>query len=111
MGIHEVTAGASWLDSNFPGWEREIDLGTFDIQDCQRCIIGQAVSMGAAEKLGIITLSIRYIWGEVGSVWGALYTAMGITWTINHGFVSEENEPIWVELLKERFGSGNLSDG
>lgn len=36
-----VAAGAAWLDTNRPGWEKGIDLGRLDISSCTRCILGQ----------------------------------------------------------------------
>lgn len=103
MGAKEVAAGAAWLDENASGWERKIDLANLDIQDCHRCIIGQSISLAVARGLGL-TLN-RY-----GTVWGALYDFKGIDWVREYAFAGEENEPLWVELIKERFSTGNLSD-
>lgn len=109
MGIKEVAAGAAWLDENFPGWEREIDLGTFQLDDCHECICGQSLRKFAEEQ---------HIFS------GYDYALRGRTtrWAEGHGFTilfhdgvdTQEawysTEVMWRELIKERFSSGNLSD-
>ena len=94
-----VTQAAEWLDNHHPGWERKIDLSTLDILDPCNCILGQTLK------------------GLVGCIPG--YT-IGMDQIINKGgdhypnfvvaFVSARCEPIWAELIKERFNSGILSD-
>lgn len=85
MGAKEVAAGAEWLDSNCPGWEREIDLGSLDISDCANCVLGQSLRTIATEKgyesgyhYGVDELS--------GERWAA-------RWAINHGFLDGRDEP------------------
>jgi hypothetical protein len=36
-----VFNAARYLDEHYPGWYREVDLTTFDISSCTKCIIGQ----------------------------------------------------------------------
>lgn len=36
-----VEAAAKWMDDRKPGWERQLDLGTFDIGHAEVCIVGQ----------------------------------------------------------------------
>lgn len=38
-----VAAGAAWLDANFPGWARQVDLGKLDLANCRRCVLGQLI--------------------------------------------------------------------
>lgn len=38
-----VKRGAYWLDEEHPGWAEEINFDTFAMDNCQECIIGQAV--------------------------------------------------------------------
>lgn len=103
MGVKEVAAGAAWLDEVSPGWEREIDLGTLKMQDCYNCILGQGVRVAALKAIG---LSVQ----EGKTAYSVLYDEYGVDWVTNHAFSSEFNEPLWVELIKERFSTGNLSD-
>ena len=102
MGAKEVAAGAEWLDEVNPGWEREIDLGTLDINDCYNCVLGQSLRKMAAEK-GYAT---GYHYGA-----DALSNAENVGhWVFTHGFLMGNDEPLWRELIKERFSTGNLSD-
>lgn len=103
MGAREVTAGAAWLDENFPGWERKIDLGSLDLRSCSECMCGQ---------------NLRDLARELGMLSGYDYVSRwyGFRWTQEHGFSLlfdedwDELERLWVELIKERFATGNLSD-
>ena len=101
MGAKEVAAGAAWLDEVSPWWEREIDLGTLSISDCYNCVLGQSLRK-MATKQGY----------ERGYHYGAELsrTRFIASWAYDHGFLVERDEPLWVELLKERFSTGNLSD-
>lgn len=110
MGLKEVLAGSAWLDENFPGWEREIDLGTLDLMSCEDCICGQSLRKQAKENHW--NSGYDYALDELGN---------SIAWAENHGFTIinkpggvnawRKTEAIWRELIKERFSSGNLSDG
>lgn len=101
MGLKEVIAGSQWLDENFPGWEREIDLGELDITDCEVCVLGQALKKHASQG------ESGYDYGcDLG---GTAEVSRG-RWSWNHGFLSQFDEPLWRDLIKERFSSGNLSD-
>lgn len=102
MGAKEVAAGAAWLDRVKPGWEREINLGTLDILDCYNCVLGQSLRKVAAEKG--FTSGYHYGADELS---GANYPS---SWTMTHGFLLERDEPLWRELIKERFSTGDLSD-
>ena len=109
MGAKEVAAGAEWLDENFPGWEREIDLGTLNLNDCQDCVCGQ---------------SLRRVAKEAGAYSGYDYAKSlnadtwdhGYIWAETHGFTTNNMtgwvalEELWRELIKERFSTGTLSD-
>lgn len=119
MGAKEVAAGASWLDENFPGWEREIDLGTLDITSCQECVLGQSLRRFVKDQvldtgfgIGSDKLYDQYRKGILTSA---------DELTIRYSFSNEWhnpggkgdatiNEPLWRELIKERFNTGNLSD-
>lgn len=103
MGAKEVAAGAAWLDENFPGWEREIDLGMLKMQDCYNCILGQGVRVAALKAIG---LTVK----EGETAYSVLYHDYGFEWVTDHAFSGDSNEPLWAELIKERFSSGNLSD-
>ena len=60
-----VAKGASWLNKNYPGWERKINHDDFDIASPFFCIIGSV--LGEYEQI---------------------YTTCGKSqkWAINHGF-------------------------
>lgn len=103
MGIHEVTAGSAWLDSNFPGWEREIDLGTLNLMDYKECVLGQSLRKYA--------LTNGYEYGQNKALGLEAPIHQRAKWAATHGFLWDNDEPLWVELIKERFSSGNLSDG
>lgn len=103
MGAKEVAAGAQWLDENFPGWEREIDLGNLRLSSCTDCILGQSLR--------------RFVTTELdGFQYGYLVAhrqglAQEPHWVSQHGFAARAvDEALWVELIKERFATGNLSD-
>lgn len=123
MGAKEVAAGAAWLDENFPGWEREIDLGTLNLEDCQQCICGQSLR----ELVGGIVDSGYHaavtMGAGVSDGWACNDDFVrAVKWAAEHGFALDDEseggtyddfkklEGIWVELLKERFSTGNLSD-
>lgn len=125
MGIKEVAAGAAWLDKEFPGWEREIDLGTLDLEHCQSCICGQSLrglvgnniesGYHAAIILGA-KVSEDWVWNQ-DFVWA-------LSWARDHGFAVDDRDVSdnhyrtafdeldvhWSTLIKERFNTGNLSD-
>lgn len=103
MGVKEVATGAAWLDEVSPGWEREIDLGTLNISDCYNCVLGQSLRRVAAEK----GFKSGYHYGADELSGAYPYVS---SWVVEHGFLMPGDEPIWVELLKERFSTGNLSD-
>lgn len=94
--ISNVARGAAWLDENFPGWERRVDLSILDISDPALCICGQVVpqEMIDASKqftgFGAVTAS-----DSGSSVFG---------------FAGASHDDYWVSLIKERFDTGALSD-
>lgn len=105
MGASEVAAGAAWLDENFPGWERKIDLGTFKLSSCQECVLGQALREQArTERKYTGGFDYGYSMRDDKSVDPG-------DWVIQHGFAASiKDERLWRELIKERFSSGLLSD-
>ena len=103
MGAKEVAAGAEWLDEVSPGWEREIDLGKLNIHNRCACICGQSLAKFVIDKWSTGYEYALRVAGTNGS-------RQGWKWAIDHGFDLEENEPLWRELIKERFSTGNLSD-
>lgn len=101
--IEQVTAGAAWLDENYPGWERKIDLGSLDLRSCSNCVCGQS--------LRDLAETLNYANGYYYA-----FKSRGFQWAVDHGFAVsirdgwDELERLWVELIKERFATGNLSD-
>ena len=112
MGASEVAAGAAWLDENFPGWEREIDLGTLNLNDCQECICGQSLRKYVTDIVfSGYDFALSIIVGSTNDVWSNRFDALH--WATEHGFYPKDqtsDEALWRELIKERFSSGNLSD-
>lgn len=41
MTMTEVAAGVAYMDETMPGWADLIDIETLDIDNAERCIIGQ----------------------------------------------------------------------
>jgi len=87
-----VAAGAAWLDLVAPGWERKVDLGTLEITDPDRCVCGQVVPISSEAKNGYEAVFHQ-----------------GIS-LVHLGFVHSSDQDAWVELIKERFETGQLSD-
>lgn len=44
-----VANGARWLDENFPGWEKRINIKTLDLSYGEDCICGQVFKRKARE--------------------------------------------------------------
>lgn len=109
QGIKDVAFAASWMDENFPGWEREIDLGKFKLMDCEECVLGQVLRDKVKNTqygrngfdFGVARYSKQFDYGL-------------ITWdqycSLDRSFATSSYERIWMHLLKERWGSGTLSD-
>lgn len=86
-----VKKGANWLDLNHPGWAHKLDINKLNMDDCQNCVIGQAV----------------------GNYWE---TIGGTRWAIEHGFDTPSNstdiaaqgyadlETLWTNEVKKRLG-------
>lgn len=43
---NEVALAAIWMDAEFPGWFRSVKPKDLDMQDCDRCVIGQTTGDG-----------------------------------------------------------------
>lgn len=118
MGAPEVAKGAEWLDENFPGWERDIDLGNFNLSSCTNCVCGQSLakfvegtfcsgySYALATAMGLPIDELDTAVYELNSM---IYESL--VWAKAHGFFGdwERNEALWRELIKERFSNGTLS--
>jgi len=50
---NNVSAAALILDTDYPGWENNINIPVLDINDCTKCILGQLYS---SYGLGLILL-------------------------------------------------------
>lgn len=112
-----VAAGAAWLDEHKPGWERTLDLATLDLADGCHCVLGQAFQ----EECGISVNweHDRWWWSEHYQMYNAfsfIQSTQEDGWAIHHGFdVSRhsrypELQEAWLELIKNRFDTGTLSD-
>ena len=114
MGAKEVATGAAWLDENFPGWEREIDLGELDIENCSLCICGQSLRKFVVNGLTGYDIALAVSHGLAESKFRN--RALRFNWANEHGFYARNFmhattlESLWRDLIKERFSTGNLSD-
>lgn len=74
--------GARMLDYAWPGWHREIDLGSLDLIDCHDCALGQLYGSfdSARYHLGLDqTAAIAY--GFYLDTWFRSYRALTRAWT------------------------------
>lgn len=85
-----VVAGACWLDAKLPGWEKKIDLGSLDLGNTCRCILGQ-------------------LWGNYGDAVDSFLTEApggdkeqerAFTLASDWGFNLSDDEPDW-SMLQE----------
>lgn len=119
-----VAQGAAWLDTNFPGWERVIDLATLDLADGGVCILGQ-IGAHIGVSMGCYVNAKGRIFGSPGSNeyqdGFSLLVDQLPDWSRKFGFLRDFDSPnydsayaeldaAWTSLIKERFGSGTLSD-
>lgn len=103
-----VARGAAWLDQNEPGWERRVDLAKLELQDSCRCVLGQVFAEQAEQQTP----------GLDGYWWAERYYWIVSERSKAHGFVRDVEageewsvlDEAWIELLKERFSNGTLSD-
>lgn len=110
-----VKDGAAWLDENHPGWETRLDLSELAMNNCDRCVIGQAVG-----DYYDVTME--------ASIGDDLYDST--LWAIEHGFQAPDEmyydeeedewfdddqkiaryyailEDLWTEEVKDRFNRG-----
>ena len=99
-----VARGAAWLDQEFPGWERQIDLSILDICDPSACVCGQVVPQEMVDAYALTQ-------GAPPAYFtGYSIVAHEETPTSAYGFAGGEHTDHWVALIKERFDSGLLSD-
>jgi hypothetical protein len=97
-----VCRGAAFMDREYPGWERQVDVSILDINDPRSCICGQVIPEGYTK-----TMELHF---------GHLFDSNDkfndeISLSIQrHGFTGGWHSDYWVELIKERFDSGILSD-
>jgi hypothetical protein len=90
-----VARGAAYMDENYPGWERKINLEILNIASPNSCICGQVVTgIGYGSGWGVVNNDLARI-GEI---------------TGHYGFDTPQDGDAWVSLIKERFDTGALSD-
>lgn len=103
--ILAVKSGAYFLDENYPGWAAKIDFDRFEMDNCQRCIVGQAI--------GDYGLAIAKACG------GEVYGHESNEWAVEHGFdvtmqaydesecgleAYSELETLWTDQVRDRLG-------
>lgn len=120
MFEEQVARGAAWLDQVYPGWERRIDLSSLDLASGCLCILGQVVDKAD-------TCLLNHMPDTRTSMNGFEVVARNTSrlFLTEHGFdlrgpnsragwapVSQWKalQDTWVNLIKERFDSGLLSD-
>ena len=90
-----VARGAAYMDENYPGWERRVDLSILDINNPTSCICGQVVSLGQCGGWSLVSDDIQEKYHVQET---------------EFGFTLGRDGDAWVELIKERFNLGILSD-
>lgn len=102
--ILAVKRGAYWMDENHPDWAQRIELDCFQMDDCQECIVGQAIGDYGTS---IAKASGSHSWSKVGN-----------DWAVEHGFdvpmkAYEDDaeyeayldlETLWTEQVRDRLG-------
>lgn len=55
--LQHIDNGVRWLDATIPGWADKLDVETFDISHCLRCVLGQLYGNYAA---GAVVLELSH---------------------------------------------------
>lgn len=71
-----VRTGAQWMDHEKPGWEEDIDREKLDIQNCDNCVLGQALG-------GYVSRSLP---------------CFSIEFAVDHGFTANSLPQEWLPL-------------
>jgi hypothetical protein len=114
--------GARWLDENFPGWEKRINLNTLELANGEQCICGQVFKRRAKNHYGengfeyasdhlfaeanswitkIVPKNARFRAHKVSEALG--FNVLGFSDSVDVTF--ENLETAWVELLAARKAS------
>jgi hypothetical protein len=91
-----VERGVALLDKAQPGWERLIDVGELDINECDVCICGQVYG-GFGQ--GIIKLNVE----TRSDLYGFAPLGFGIVDRKKDGDRLTEE---WIRVIKSRFDDG-----
>ena len=82
-----VQAGSAWLDVNYPGWWKTIDLVDLDLSTCRYCVLGQVWTghIPAEERRQLLAQVIRAseqadCWSGVNLDTVAIKVGNGYTW-------------------------------
>ena len=100
QSAERVARGAAYMDENYPGWERKINLSVLDITDGEVCICGQAVTSQLIPQ-GFTRVCNDFV---------SKFADRGANMLWEHGFIEGKDGDAWVTLIKERFDTGLLSD-
>lgn len=103
--ILAVKKGAYYMDTNYPNWASTINFNRLEMDNCQQCIVGQAIGdYGVA----IARASGAEAYGKEANAWA-----------IEHGFdvtmqayeeselgleAYQDLETLWTEQVKNRLG-------
>lgn len=104
-----VARGAAFLDRKAPGWERKIDLALLNIADTSACVCGQVF---ADLREGVTGYTFAKIEGFFDSD-GARELGFNVDKDLSppaHQLELSLLAETWINLVKERFNSGTLSD-
>jgi len=89
-----VVAGASFLDKNMPGWDKEINLADLNMADTRKCILGQ---LFYNYSVGKDRLNITF----------AESKDLGFDSIVNTNSAYRRIEAAWIEHIKIRRAIGN----
>lgn len=97
-----VKTGAYWMDESYPGWAQKIKLNYFKMDQCEHCIVGQAIGdyhTAIAAATGTKPMS-----------------RSGSEWAVEHGFdvpmrdfdleqeyaAYQHLESLWTDQIRDR---------
>lgn len=132
MFEEQIALGAAWLDEHKPGWERLIDPQMLDMHNTCKCVLGQ-VFKKEAEQANVVD---GFDYDDEGEL---ISEPSGFNWVMKDLDGVDENfdshvygfnimyrplehsgnrfmeawdtlESEWIDLVKSRFDSGQLSD-
>jgi len=96
----EICEGVCYLDTEYPGWQDEIDLGVLDLSSTPRCILGQ---LNEKEVIG----KPEYVEGSFDVALDAMFpdehSVDAIDWSVTAGFYLTDIDDYFVHTQAEAY--------